>query len=196
MALGPWRPPPGAFAVAADSAVTDVLSGSRAPTPRGELPDGSRRALAPGPSSDVRPSGAAPGIGSWPLAAPFKRTQRTTRMRAADSDVTIPTDGGTRPFVSTVSLHGPVAGHRVGGSHRALARGLLVASGPPGRRQVLALGPWRPPSRAHAWRLGFQVLDNGSVRSGVALLGWGQRHARVKRLLLNAQVATQSCRRA
>ena len=57
--------------------------------------------------------------------------------------------------------------------------------GPPGPMY----GPnWRYPGAI--WR-----AICSSVRSGVALLGWGQRHARVKRLLLNAQVATRSCRR-
>ena len=40
LALGPWRPPPGAFAGAADLAVTDVLPGSRAPAPAVSFPLG------------------------------------------------------------------------------------------------------------------------------------------------------------
>ena len=81
-----------------------------------------------------------------------------------------------RPYALTDALHEPAAGHLAGGSHRALALGLPVASDPPGWRQVLALGPWRPPSRARAWRLGFQVLDNGSADFAV-------RHLNLRRAL-------------
>ena len=81
-------------------------------------------------------------------------------MLTADSDFSIPTDGGAGPFASTGALHDPVAGRHAGGSHRALALGLPVASDPPGRRQVLALGPWRPPSRAHACDSDFKFLTS------------------------------------
>ena len=119
--------------------VTDSLTGS-------QPPDGDS------------PVGAAPGIGSGPLAAPNACVR--WRERLGYRLTVCPAPGPRLPAGRSLTNY---AKHWLYASWQRLPRR--------GGARCWLLAPWRPPSCARPGRLGFQVLINGSVNLAVRYIG-------------------------